>query len=236
MWIRKKELLIISLFITIFISSCLIIVFKFNNNNKVKTECPTSTERVVHLNGSIAHENMEDLILDSNVIVKGKVNMILPDRKRFPDKGKNSIDDVLHTDVLVSIDRIFKGTPYNSKNILVRLNKGSTDTEVVAFEGYPDFVYGEDVILFLSKDDCPSDNLKEDYYVLTGMRQGKFTVDKGDTSKNVYVMDFIYREEKIYLNTFESEIRNTLEKEKINPRKTLTKEEIKENNKKYFGE
>ena len=44
-------------------------------------------------------------------------------------------------------------------------------------DGYPDFEVNEKVLLFLSRDDSDIAT-DEDYYVLTGMRQGKYDLSE----------------------------------------------------------
>lgn len=237
MQVQKKAFIIVGLIAILFVLSLLIILrLVYTDKEYTGANNTPINSNVINVHGSIAFKNVEDLILESEVIVKGKVYNILPSKWRFDNKEKDGYGNPLQTDILVDIDKIFKGMPYNDKHISVRVYQGSTDSVVVISDGYPEFTIGEDVILFLSKDDGPLANLQENYYVLTGMRQGKFMLDKNDTSKNKYITDKIYSEEKINLNTFETEIRSLLEKERTNPRKRLTKEEIREQNKKIFGE
>lgn len=72
-------------------------------------------------------------------------------------------------------------------------------------EGYPDFAPGEKVVLFLSKDDSDVANPNENYYVLTGMIQGKFVADTTSTTER-YKMAAPNRDEKIDMSTFNDEI------------------------------
>ena len=97
--------------------------------------------------------------------------------------------------------------------------------------GYPDFNIGEEVVLCLSIDDGDLYKPNEDYYVLTGMYQGKFALTQIEDSKKVYRNgnndEFGYTSVKDEIQSIEQELLK-------NPIKKLTKEEIEEGNEKVF--
>lgn len=128
-----------------------------------------SSFRTVRIQSEIALKSKNDLILDSDIIVRGVVKEVLPSKWSNPGlkKGEN-IRNILQTDIRIAIDEVFSGTPYD-KSILVRIDKGNTLTTNVISDGYPDFSVGEEVLLFLSRDDGDLANPNENYYVLTGM-------------------------------------------------------------------
>lgn len=81
-------------------------------------------------------------------------------------------------------------------------------------EGYPNFEKGEDILVFLSRDDSDITVANEDYYVLTGMLQGKYNLKEKNTEKKIFkgVRD------EIDPLTFNNEISNELEKFKSKPK------------------
>ncbi len=197
------------------------------NPQTTNTSVDGATKMVV--SGSIPALTLRDLVCDSTIIIKGKVNKLLPSRwsNEGYKKGKD-IRNVLQTDIIIDIEKVYKGTPYDSKQIAVRIDKGQTDDMIVESDGYPDFTSGEDVILFLAIDDGDAANANENYYVLKGMAQGKFSLTQ---TNNIYTNN----KEEIEVEKINHIIKENLELEKANPREKMTKEEIKKNNEKYFG-
>ncbi|OPZ94965.1 MAG: hypothetical protein BWY74_00129 [Firmicutes bacterium ADurb.Bin419] len=196
------------------------------------------TKKVINNSNSlIVLKSKSELIIDSDIIVNGKVKEILPSKWSNPEmiKGDN-IRNILTTDIVVEVSKVLKGTPSNDKSVIVRIEKGyDTDTQVIS-DGYPDFEVGEKVILFLSKDDSDIADNTSDYYVLTGMCQGKFELLSVEGIKNEeYVSSANWLKEKISTSSFESDIENIIEENKKNPKRHLTKEEIKTNNEKVIG-
>lgn len=186
--------------------------------------------KLIEMSGLIPEFTMRDLVCDSEVIIKGSVNVNLNSKWSNKDnvRGKN-IRNIIQTDVLIDIDKIYKGNPYNDRQIAVRLDKGQIGNTVFKSEGFPDFKEDEEVILFLSIDDSDVANPNENYYVLTGMEQGKFTKSEID---NTYTS----REKEIKLDKLDSIINENLQKEKKNPRENFTEEEINKNNEELFGQ
>lgn len=186
--------------------------------------------------GQIPLKTKSELITESEVIIRGTVNEILPSKWSNPDYKKGeAIRNILQTDISINIKEIFSGIPYDKKNILVRIDKCLYDNIKVASEGYPDFIIGEDLILFLSKDDSDVANPDENYYVLTGMSQGKFILNDKSTNGTEYVSSFKGSNDKILLSNFKEEIKNEFEYQKLNPKKKLTPDEIREQNEKVLG-
>lgn len=192
--------------------------------------------QTMHVSGTIAEKSKTDLIVDSDVIIRGSVNELLPSKWSNPGfKKGNNIRNILQTDVSINIKDIFKGTPYNNESILVRIDKGGLEKIVFVSDGYPDFQAGEEVILFLSKDDSDVANPKDNYYVLTGMSQGAFKLDKNISSDKEFASAFADSKDRIHLSTFKEEIKTVLEHEKLNPKTKMTPEEIRRQNEKVFG-
>ena len=197
-------------------------------------------QKVIPVNESIEGKSKLDLINDASVIIRGTVNKSLPSKWSNPDykRGEN-VRNLIQTDIIVDVNEVYKGTPYDSKAITVRIHKGKVGNVVWKSEGYPDFTDGEEVILFLSEDDGDVAT-NENYYVLTGMCQGKFSLDTSSNSaKNDKSVDKVFKnfldKDSLKLSTVKTEINDTLEYLKKNPLPRMTKEEIRKNNEKLFG-
>ena len=190
-------------------------------------------DKIITVSGIYAFKTKAELVDDSSVIIKGTVKEILPSKWSNPDfiKG-NNIRNIIQTDIIVNISEVYKGEPYNKESIAVRINKGKVDDTEVVSDGYPDFIIGEEVVLFLSEDEGDLANKEENYYVSTGMLQGKFSLTESNgndkTFKNSNGNEF-------KLNSIKDEIKNTIDELKNNPISKMTKEEIRKQNEKVFG-
>lgn len=144
--------------------------------------------------------------------------------------------NVLQTDVVITVNELLFGE-YDESEVVVRVNKGYDKVNNVKYisDGYPDFKVGEHVVLFLSRDDG---DLKtdENYFVTTGMLQGKWNVDKNGVIKNThsYANHLTFMENK-------SELKTKIKKENTeNPdwkeKRKIERERIKKQNIELFGE
>lgn len=182
----------------------------------------------------------DELIRRSELIIKGVVNRVEESRWSNEHQDKANPDrNVLQTDIAIKVLKVLKGTPYDGNEVVVRIDKGETDNKVVESEGYPDFKEGEEVILFLSIDDSDIAEKDKNYYVLTGMRQGKFTKDTATQVQFIQDLEeqsvpvnerLTICEEDIYKKLNDKNFLNTPKENEI------TEEERKENNKALFGE
>ena len=190
-------------------------------------------QETMAVNGSIAFKSKVDLINDASVIIKGTVKEILPSKWSNPDfkKGEN-VRNIIQTDILVNVDDVYKGTPY-SKTVTVRIGKGTVGDTTMLSNGYPDFTSGEEVILFLSQDDGDLANPNENYYVLTGMLQGNFSLKESKDSDKIFKNGT--GKDTLKLSTVKEEVKTTLDDLKKNPIPKKTKEEIRNQNEKVFG-
>lgn len=208
---------------------CFIAVGAFNIEKKVE-------KQEIHVDGIIASKTIDELILDSDLIVKGKVKEIL--KSKWSNEGLSrgkDIRNILQTDIVINVDEVLDGS-LNKAYVIVRINKGEDEKTIVYSEGYPDFSVDENVLLFLSRDDSDV-KTNEDYYVLTGMRQGKYELNKLSTSTtektDIYVND---KEEMNILELKENIPKVKKENPYYKEEKIKKKEEIRKNNIKLFGE
>lgn len=196
---------------------------------------PEKTE--ININGIIPYRTESQMILDSDLIICGNVKKIKESKWSNEDfaRGKE-IRNILQTDVVINVESVLSGECDNNE-IIVRIDKGEDENTIVHSEGYPDFVKGEEVLLFLSRDDSDVAT-NEDYYVLTGMKQGKYNINNtavlsekavtdvysnGETSIDIETLKVKIREEKVSNPYYQEE-------------KTAKQQETKEQNELLFGE
>ncbi len=171
-------------------------------------------EKTITVQGSVGVKTFNEIIKDSELIVSGAIVDNLEPMWSNPGykKGEN-IANILTTDAVVNINQIYKGNPYNKNEIKVRVHGGNdknSSTKYVS-NGYPKFYKGENVILFLAKDDSDIEYDDNDYYVLVGMLQGKFTEHESKDGNKLYKSAAEWIKEEIDLTTFEDHIKNVLE-------------------------
>ncbi|PWK07880.1 hypothetical protein [Tumebacillus permanentifrigoris] len=142
---------------------------------KPETQQDKPDKMVVH--GIVPSKTKAELVGESDVIIRGKVKELLPSKWSNPnwERGQD-VSNVIQTDILVHVNDIFKGKPYD-KDIAVRIDKGKVDNMTWESDGYPDFLPEENVVLFLRQDNSDLAKPQENYYILTGMFQGKFSQD-----------------------------------------------------------
>lgn len=187
---------------------------------------------IVEINCVIPIMSEEELILNSDLVIEGTVCDIGKSKWSNPEleDGKRNI---LQTDITVSIYDIVSGE-YSLDKVVVRVNKGydeESNTKMIS-DAYPDFEVGEEILLFLTKDDSELAT-EENYFVLTGMRQGKYEISKASTQK---AKKYKGNDSNVSIK----ELKEKIEKvKKDNPdykeMKKQKSEEIKENNEKLFG-
>ncbi len=124
-----------------------------------------------------------DLSKKSNIIVTGTVKEILPSKWNTPDgtkpdkaiKDLNS-DDIIYTDVTISVDKYLKN-PQNSQEVIVRILGGNVNKDAMSAEDEPSFKVGEKVLLYLGEDtDQATKNVGPQHFAVIGHSQGKFTL------------------------------------------------------------
>lgn len=148
------------------------------------TSCGNNAKKEeIVVDGIIPLISESELILRSDLIIEGTVSEIMDSKWSNPnnEKGEN-FRNILQTDIVVNIDNYLFGERDDNQAI-VRIDKGEDENTIVSSDGYPDFEVNEKVLLFLSRDDSDIAT-DEDYYVLTGMRQGKYDLSESENSRS----------------------------------------------------
>lgn len=158
------------------------------------------------LDATLAYKSKSDVIKESDIIVRVTVNDILPSKWSNPNFQRgDEIPNLMQTDISLTIDEVYKGVPYNYKNIIVIVPIGVIGNETSTSDSVPDFKIGDNYILFLSKESIKLKISEGDYYILTGATQGAYILDKSSTDPE-YVICTLYRNERIILSDFKNEI------------------------------
>ncbi|MDQ0194906.1 hypothetical protein [Paenibacillus wynnii] len=194
----------------------------------------------IEASGDIPILSKRDLINNASVVIRGTVDKILPSSWSNPDFAKGlEVRNTIQTDVLIKVNEVYKNKPYDNSVVTVRIEAGKVGNTTLTSEGYPTFQPGEEVVLFLSEDDGDLANPNENYYVLTGMLQGKFSLNEKTSTDKTFVNksdnDLLNGKDSFKLSTIGEEINSTLKDLKLKPIQKLTKEEIRIQNEKVFG-
>ena len=212
--------------ITACVICCIVIVGIIALNMPKKTE--------IYVSDTVSEKSEQELILDSDLIVTGSVAKILPSKWSNEDLSRGEdVQNILQTDIVVNVDNILSGDCEDT--VTVRIDKGEDEKTVVHSDGYPDFEENERVLLFLARDDSDTAT-DEDYYVLTGMKQGKYVLDENSKVGAVYQnLDNAAEISNLEISDLQEKI---IAAKNADPNyrseKEARQEEVKENNKQYF--
>lgn len=135
----------------------------------------TQMSSEVEVRISVGYQAKSEIAQDSKVIVEGKVEKIVEINRN------KSIPEI---DVTIKVDNIYKGSPKNKNEVIVRTSKPYSRKEVPG--QYPSFQKNEKVLLFLSEDYIDIASKLKKYYIVTGVYQGKYTYND---EKKQYIMN-----------------------------------------------
>lgn len=199
--------------------------------------CINYKPKEIVIEGMIPQLTEQELILNSDLIVTGAVKKIGESKWSNPEFKVVDKRNVLQTDIFVEIDEIIYGE-YNNESVTVRIDKGYDKSQKIRFisDGYPDFEKGENVLLFLLRDDSDVAT-NEDYFVLTGMRQGKWDVNNGEILAKTTDGKEISSFDEFKIEQLKARILTEVNEHPTwKADKLREKEEIRNNNKLLFGE
>ena len=184
----------------------------------------------------------EEIVVDGIIPLISESELILRKWSNPNNEKGENFRNVLQTDIVVNIDNYLFGERDDNQAI-VRIDKGEDENTIVSSDGYPDFEVNEKVLLFLSRDDSDIAT-DEDYYVLTGMRQGKYDLSESENSRssdtiNTYISSMEVDNERD--TEVIDELKDKIEKEhNLHPNYSEEQKqrqiEIDNENKKLFGE
>ncbi|MHC1756134.1 MAG: hypothetical protein AB9861_12010 [Methanosarcina sp.] len=150
-----------------------------NTSNLVKQN--NNEAIVIERSGELIAFSHNDLSKESNVIVMGTVKEILPSKWNTPDGTKPEkaiedldLDDVIYTDIIISVDKYLKN-PLDSQEVIVRILGGSVGEDTMLADDEPSFKVGEKTLLYLVADNDPATkNSGPQHFTVKGHSQGKY--------------------------------------------------------------
>lgn len=182
--------------------------------------------------GVVAGKTEQELILDSDLIIKGTIIDISDGKWTNPEfkiKGKNNI---IRSDIIIKTDEVIFGE-YDRETVALRVDQGYDRQNKVMHiaEYYPEFKIGQKSVFFLKRE-IGNLSTDEDYFILSGAYQGVYNVENGKL-KNEETDKF----KEYTIDKLEERAKDEYAK---NPNWKKKKEEqqiqIMENNIKLFGE
>ncbi len=143
--------------------------------------------RITIVSGEIPIMGERELVDEASVIVYGKVVEIYKSKWANPnfEKGEH-IANKIYTDVLIEVKKIYKGEPYDKKEIIVRAGYGKVGNEEVFAADEPTFKVGEEMILFLRDPYSLADDTSESYYKTVGLLQGQFKLKEEKNNDKIF--------------------------------------------------
>ncbi len=126
-------------------------------------------------------KNLNELTDEANYIVVGNVKEV----KSAWDDNKTNI----YTNVTIGIEKVVKGKKIE-REVIVKIQGGEVGDLKQWVEGEPEFVSGEKVLLFLSRED------KGKGFILKSRFQGKYTIEgdraiNKELNRNISAKEFI---------------------------------------------
>ena len=126
----------------------------------------------MYVSGLLAKKTLEDLVTESNLIIRGVV-----DHAETPIQVESADGSVMNfTDYIVKVDETFQGGSFDT--VTLRMTGGLANNLDVVCEDEPEMGIGKEYIFFLYHPDCGgSYNTEGDYYYLTGGPQGLYSIE-----------------------------------------------------------
>lgn len=152
-----------------------------------------SPKTVISISGLLPYLYFTQLNEQSELIVTGTVEEILPAKWNTPDGRRRSDtiadiaeNDTMYTDIIIKVDQYLKGS-LDDQEIRVRTIGGEDDIVVIVFEDEPSFKENERVLLYLRNDTYPIfKDIGPEHYVITGDMLGKFTLTEDGMAVRPY--------------------------------------------------
>jgi len=139
---------------------------------------------VITVHGSLENKTIDDLIEESELIIIGKVDTILPSKWKSPkgDIPENlTVSIILEndmsivTDHLIAIDKILKGD-FKEPVVRVRIFVGEIDQVRFKSSSEPSYKLGQSYLLFLHKDHGPTQIVDPGDYIALNAIYGVYEI------------------------------------------------------------
>lgn len=151
-------------------------------------------EKKVNLSLLVVDQDVTSLTKDSVAIAIGTIKDILPSSLGMDNSGNR----IVFTDYVLIVKNTIKGNVDEEVKIRIiggSVGEGKNKFSVFA-EDEPDFVRGEEVLVFLSKNSGGFFDLPVDYYAVKGSFQGKYQIinNEARNPKGIFKLDKIMNE------------------------------------------
>jgi hypothetical protein len=207
--IKRAFLSVMSLFLITIITA---VSWHFISTDKhylaVKPDKSVHSRTIQSLTAKISRT---DLIMQSDLIVRGKISRIIGSRWENPNNilGKNVINTI-NTYYVVEISETYKGVPFDKRQLILSTPGGIIGQTEIVFEAFPELAVNDQVILFLAvksvKDPLNFYPYKDSYEVL-GSRYGVYFYDE---KTGEYISNIASDEAPINASTFAGEVKDVL--------------------------
>ena len=203
----------------------------FNAETKITTtdvsdKIQNTDKEIIARSGLLPMRDINDVILNSELIIIGTVDEILESKWTAPEISSG----ILQTDIVIDVDEILFGEPSSGDQITLRIDKGEDEYTISLDEWTPDFTVGEQSLLFLMRDDSDF-KTDEDYYVLSANEQAKYVLQGDGTA----VCEF--ENKTVDLDELPGLIEDLYEQNpNIREEQAAERQRIKEENAELFGE
>jgi hypothetical protein len=169
------------------------------------------------ISGSIPYYTPNELSGLADLIVEGNVASISPGKWNTSDgkkPNKISLNDIIYREVSVNVKNVLKGTINVDSVIKVYSHEGIDESGFSVYsDAEPKFTEGEDVILFLSKDNTIYNKSKSsDHYIVTGLILGKYDINNG-----IATNEYSNEQKSIPLEDFRILIKNNVNTKLFQP-------------------
>lgn len=147
-----------------------------------------------HTSALMVRKSLEELTSQADSILIGKVEKI--------ESRWNEEKTIIYTYVTISVKEHTKALSGMAevKEVIVRVRGGEVGDVGLRVSDTPQFREGEEVLLFLKRENMP-------LFSVTGLFQGKYSIEDGIAKNRMLGVE-------IPLNSFISQIKDTLEKAK----------------------
>lgn len=206
----------------------------------VSNQAKHNEKKVVEVTSILRYMSETDLIMESDLVVTGRVVEKKQSKWSNPEYFRgDSVRNMLQTDYMIQVESVVKGEA--GEQIFVRLDGGEDAVQRVHYRSEAELNLGNEVLLFLARDDSDVATT-EDYYIVVGGKTGAYFIDESAAGRSANQEDTAYvnttAENKEY--TISQLVQKIEVAELENPNwdeiKRQEAERTRENNKLLFGE
>ena len=190
----RKRIMVMLFLVFVSLLSVVFLLFEKREPEKIQIE-----PIVITVHGSLETKTIDDLIEESELIIIGKVDTILPSKWKVPhgEIPQNlTVSIILEndmsivTDHLISIEKILKGE-YKESIVRVRAFVGEIDQIRFKSSSEPSYKLGQSYLLFLHEDHGPTQIVDPGDYIAVNAIYGVYEIigDKAISSGDEWLLE-----------------------------------------------